>query len=33
MLLAVDGKTYTVKLLNGPMTFRSMVVKPYLLDL
>ena len=33
MLLAVDGKTCTVKLLNGPTTFRSTVVKPYLLDL
>jgi len=33
MLLAVNGKTYTIKLLNKPMTFRSIVIKPYLLDL
>ena len=33
MLLAVDGETCTVKLPNGPMTFRFTVVKPYLLDL
>jgi len=33
MLLVVDGETCTVKLLSGPITFRSMVVKPYLLDL
>jgi len=33
ILLAVNGKTYTVKLPNGPTTFRSTVVKPYLLDL
>jgi len=33
MLLAVNGKTCTIKLLNGPMTFRFTVVKSYLLDL
>jgi len=33
MLLAVNGKTCTIKLLNGPTTFRFMVIKPYLLDL
>jgi hypothetical protein len=33
MLLTVNGKTYTVKLLNRPTIFRSTVVKPYLLDL
>jgi len=32
MLLAVNSKTCTVKLLNRPTTFRSMVVKLYLLD-
>jgi hypothetical protein len=33
MLLTVDGEIYTVKLPNGPTTFCSIVVKPYLLDL
>ena len=33
MLLAINGETCTIKLLNRPTTFRSTVVKPYLLDL
>jgi hypothetical protein len=33
MLLTINSKTYTVKLPNGPTTFHSIVVKPYLLDL
>jgi len=32
MLLTVNSKTYTIKLLNRPTTFRSTVIKPYLLD-
>jgi hypothetical protein len=32
MLLTINSKTYTIKLLNGPTTFRFIVVKPYLLD-
>jgi hypothetical protein len=31
-LLTVKGKTCTVKLSSGPTTFRSIVVKPYLLE-
>ncbi len=29
-LLTVEGEIYTVKLLNGPTSFQSTVVKPYL---
>ena len=32
MLLTVNSKTYTIKLLNRPMTFHSIVIKLYLLD-
>jgi len=33
MLLTVNSKTCTIKLSNRPTTFRSIIIKPYLLDL
>ena len=31
-LLNVEGETCTINLLSGPMKFRSIIVKPYLID-
>ena len=32
MLLTINSETCTIKLLNRPITFYSIVIKPYLLD-